>query len=219
MQKVLLVSLAVLMIGCGKGGGSNLETQSQPLPPINTVQDSIVVKSRATLTISTGAVIYGKPQVIAQSVSVVNSPSSSISLSTDRFVEPAISNASLSFGYIALSNVFDNDLNRCGPGGNEHCGKALIRIYTTGVAGSGYYNAVEDYSATMYANHWDETEDIVGLNAANALTVHEIAIPSTQTELHLSDFVNPYYDIEVDFTDAPTGSYQTTIVVEFALAQ
>ncbi len=129
-----------------------------------------------------------------------------------------MSNALLDFGNLSISTLKDNDLNQCGERGNQHCGTAFFRIYTTGVAGAGFYNSADAYGVPMTAGLAGNLMNI-GLNAVDAAMVQSISIPSNKHVVHLFDFnPAPVFTFKGDFTNAGAGTYSTTITVEFALA-
>lgn len=226
MLKLIMSVLVLSVVGCGKGADSGAKGTS--LPPINIVQKNVLVKSRATLKLSTGTPTVGMkimnllvPQALAavtQFVSVVNSPSSTLALSTLNFNPPAITNANLDFGSLDVSALFDNNLDLCGDSGTDHCGTALIRIYTTGEAGAGMYNAHDDFGAPITVSQGGVILSTVGLGSDNSSVTQAFSIPTTKHVVSLADFGSPSYDIAVDFSNAGAGNYETTIVIEYALA-
>lgn len=227
MKYVFCLILALSLVGCT--GSSSGSTKSPGLPPINIAHDNVIVKSRAVFTISAGTPTVAArvfnflvPTAYASSgsqfVSVVNSPSSTLTLDATNFSPPAISNAVLDFGNIQVSDLLDNNLNLCGVGGDEQCGTALLRIYTTGTAGAGLYNAVDDFGAPILAGPNGGALATVGLDPANSIIVDAISIPASKHVVRLSDFTNQDFQFQIDFTDAGAGAYETTLVIEYALA-
>ena len=119
------------------------------------------------------------------------------------------------FGTLQLANLQDNQLKVCGTNGKTKCGTAMIRIYTTGTSGAGLWNADDQYGAPITAGK--STLAPVGLNASGAAIVQQISIPANKHVLTLQDFASPKYAMEVDFTQAGTGTYSSTLVIEYAL--
>jgi hypothetical protein len=139
-----------------------------------------------------------------------------MTLDNNSLIVPAISSQLLSFGSIKITDLLDNDLKVCGSNGKQKCGTALIRVYTTGVGGAGLYNTLDGYGAPILAGQTQLSP--VGLNVSGAAVMQTIAIPNNKNVLRYSDFVNPIYTVNIDFSNAGTGSYSTTLIVEYALA-
>ena len=180
----------------------------------------IVVRARAIIPLSNEPFTSSTQQSaralsVTQPTTVSNSANSSMSLDNTLFLNPAISNTIISFGFLQISNLFDNDLKVCGNNGNQKCNTALIRTYTTDTDKAGFYNASDDFGAPITAGQ--SSLSSVGLNAAGALTLQSISIPNNKHTIKLSDFANPKYNYQADFSDAGAGSYSTTIVIEYAL--
>jgi hypothetical protein len=130
------------------------------------------------------------------------------------------SNNVVDFGYLAISGLSDNNLRVCGAAGNERCGTAQIRMYTTGVAGAGIWNDADAWGAPITAAlEGTEATGTVGLDVAGAVVLQSVAIPATTRVLRLSDITPaPRYNVKADFTDAGAGTYTTTLVLEYVLA-
>ncbi|MEI6791192.1 MAG: hypothetical protein WCK42_08435, partial [Myxococcaceae bacterium] len=149
-------------------------------------------------------------------ISVTNAASTSAAFSTTNFVVPSITSTVLSFGSISMTQLSDNNLAVCGSNGRTQCTGAQIRMYTTGVAGAGVYNASGGYGAPLSAGQ-NTTLTTVGLNSANAASLQTATIASTIHVLGLSAFSTPSYNVQADFSNAGTGSYSTTLVIEYVL--
>lgn len=193
-------------------------------------QDGVVVKARLVMNISSSsdptvnpatppnASELGSPSGTLP-VSVINAPSTSMTVDTTQFAIPTITNTLLDFGYLNISALLDNNLNVCGTTGKVHCGTAIIRIYTTGQAGAGVYNSVDQFGAPLTAGISGSGMVAVGLTVSGAGILQSMTIPSTKHTVKLADFTpTPHYDVKADFTDAGQGTYATTIVLEYALA-
>jgi hypothetical protein len=224
----LCLMSGILLSGCGGSNGAN---GLDPLPsggePVN---DGVVVKSRATFQINFG----GSSQTssdqllpnnhtsalsasVNQPIAVTNAAASSMTLNNGAFVIPIITNQLLDFGYLELGTLMDNNLKVCGTNGNQKCTKGLIRIYTTGTSSAGLYNSADDYGAPITAGQ--TTLTTVGLNSVNSAVVQTITIPNNKNVLRQTDFPNPKYNVQVDFSNAGAGTYSTTLVVEYGLSQ
>ena len=202
-------------MGCG--------TQQDPLPGA----DGVVVKSRQAFVISTQGpsdavkISENAPLgMLAMSgsipVSVNNALNTSMALDTSQFIVPVISNALIDFGSLKISALMDNNLNLCGPSANQHCGTALIRMYTVGTAGAGIWNDTDQFGAPITAGPSSQT---VGLNVAGAAVLRTFTIPKNKHVIRLADFSPPVtFNVKADFTEAGMGTYSTTLVLEYGLA-
>ncbi|MGK5084779.1 hypothetical protein WDW37_15905 [Bdellovibrionota bacterium FG-1] len=225
-------SIAILGWGCGPNlidpnvnlnSSPNVNPNVPSLPTIDAVNpgDGVVVKARASFDARSGKGSFSALTAAtgAQNVSVVNSPSTSMTIDASQWVIPNISMAILDFGVLALGDLKDNNLNLCGANGTTHCGTAMIRMYTTGQAGAGMWNGVDQFGAPISAGLVGGAGASVGLNAAAAVVLQTATIAANKHVFKLADFaVAPKYDVKVDFTNAGAGTYATTIVIEFALA-
>ncbi len=152
-----------------------------------------------------------------QPVTVINGPFTNMSIDNSLFVVPAVSNTVLDFGFLQLSGLLDNNLNLCGPSNNAKCNTAIIRTYTTGVAGPGVYNTTDGYGVPLLAGMDPNPLQEVGLNVGGAITLQTFTIPDTRHTVKLTDFPTPKYHYQTDFSDAGAGTYTTNIVLEYAL--
>lgn len=228
--------MLLTLASCGAENSQQVSGPTKPSTPDTTLDavlspvgvprsDGSVVKSRATLNIGLGGItvhqdIHGNRTLefaTSQSIpiSVTNAASTSVTFSTSNFVIPTITSTALSFGSISMTQLSDNNLKICGTAGTTQCANAVIRMYTTGVAGAGVYNASGGYGAPLSAGQ--TTLATVGLNSANAASLQTTAISSTTHVLSLSAFSNPNYSVQADFSNAGTGSYSTTLVIEYIL--
>lgn len=215
---LLLLSTATLTACSGFDSATNRLTPDNP----NQSQGitSGVVRAQAYFDVQVGdqgEVSISKKVEIP--VTVVNPSNVRFALNTDAFIFPNMSNALLSFGKIAIGDLFDNDLKICGTNKNKKCAKAYIQIYTIGTAGSGLYNAVGGYGMPLFAIPNGGSNMAVGLEAANAAVVQTVNLATAKNVLRLSDFPTPVYEIQSDFTEAGAGSYSTTLVVEYGLLE
>ena len=221
--------LGFCLVGCGANDNS---TSSIPSNPGHVISESqIVVKSRATVDLSAGSATYtsgvSNSRLVLRDptpgggilpIGVVNSPSSVFGVDTTNWLSPKATTGTLDFGYMTVSTLSDNDLDRCGTSGTDHCGTALIRVYTTGEAGGGLYNSAGGYGAPLKAGPLNSSLENVGLNSNNAAIVNIISLGADQHVLNLSDFQNLDFQFQSDFSNAGAGTYKTTIIIEYALA-
>ncbi|MBI2712721.1 MAG: hypothetical protein HYX41_07710 [Bdellovibrio sp.] len=150
-------------------------------------------------------------------ITIGNGASTTLKLDSSEFVIPVVCNSMVDFGFLGLSALADNNLNLCGPKGNEHCGTAILRMYTTGTAGPGLWNEVDQFGAPLFVGNSTRP---VGLGAANAVVVQTLSIPKNKHTVKLSDFTPaPRFGVKSDFSDAGAGSYTTTLVLEYGLAE
>ncbi len=227
-RSTVLCALVFALAGCG-----NKRAVPSYLPPVGepiveNPMGEIVIKSRGSFDVATSADSFAKRFSLisnavaatgSQGVTIVNATAVSFELDKTGFVVPAVSNAVLDFGNLAISKLQDNNLKVCGSNGKTKCTKAFLRIYTTGVAGAGIYNSDDQYGAPLSAQLSGSAVQTVGLDPAGAVVMQTYTIPSNKKVLRLSDFSPvPRYNVKSDFTDAGAGDYSTTIVVEYGLS-
>jgi hypothetical protein len=203
--------------------GTNINQNANDTSDTASTDESapFILKSRATLNLQTGEETSTSSPATSSSaltetqpIVVTNAASSNMSLDATSFNIPTISNALLSFGYLQLKTLLDNDIKVCG-NGHQKCSKAIIRMYTAGTALAGIYNSVDNYGIPLYAGQTTFSE--VGLSATGAVTLQTFNIPNNRNTVQLADFPNPKYNIQADFSDAGTGTFSTTLVVEYGL--
>jgi hypothetical protein len=225
-MKFIRSSIAIVGLmgfGCGSSSDSTGGGGSAQVPVGQADSLGYVVQSRATFEVrshesasSTSSSSFTAALVAEVPVVVTNAASSSMTLDKDSFIVPVITDQILDFGFLQLTDLKDNNLKVCGTNGNQKCNTALIRMYTTGVAGAGLYNGADGYGAPIEAGQSSLVS--VGLGSANAAIMQSISIPSNKNVMKLSDFTNPKYNVKIDFSNAGAGSYSTTLVVEYVLA-
>jgi hypothetical protein len=229
---IAILTITLMLTACG---GAKLDSVGSVIPanltPVGEVDSNgIVIKSRAAFTISTDSPSLAKtlfrnllPSAYAltgsQGVTVVNSANSTMTLDATAFLLPAVTNAALNFGSLTVSNLQDNSLSVCGTSGKTKCGTALIQMYTSGQPGAGLWNAVEAYGVPITAK-LDTTTTVQTLNtSASKVTVQSVSIAPNLKVLRNTNFANALkYDVGSDFTDAGSGSFTTTIIVEYGLS-
>jgi hypothetical protein len=218
MVRYFFLIAVVGLVGCGKRYPPVANSGNPPLnPQIN--EKDVVIRASSSLPVKVnhrgGKKIFDASA--NQPVTVTNAAAVTMTLDNSNFTAPTITNDLLDFGYLALSALRDNSLRVCGPSGNTKCTKAFIRVYTTGVAGEGLYNAADGYGAPMTSSL--TTPLSVGLGAANAAVMQSITIANSKRIVRLNDFTpTPNYNVKFDFTEAGAGDYSTTIVVEYGLS-
>lgn len=219
--RLILIGIVFFAAGCGgfqsirNGGHSSL---------IGGGGESVgitdgVVKVRAMIPVQVDSSGKMRPALSESTpIIVVNPTAVRFTLDLSAFVMPAASNAVLSFGEITISDLFDNDLRVCGATGKVKCTQAFIQMYTTGVAGSGVWNAIDGYGMPISASLAGSTPSTVGLTAASAAVVQTHTLTGSKNVFRLRDLtVAPVYEVNADFSDAGAGSYATTLVVEYGL--
>ncbi len=228
----VLLSTFTLIIGIAGGTtGCGLDPSqlNKQLPDVgdSSGADGVVIKGRTVYQLSTGSQPLALSRLLISSaiaasalepISTVLAASTSFAINTSLFTVPSspVPFEVNDFGFLQIADLKDNKLDACG---GKKCGTAMIRIYTTGTAGSGLWNASGEYGAPITAGQaGNAAGSTVGLNASGAAVVHQITIPKNKHVLKLSDFTNPKYGVQVDFTNAGAGTYTTTLVVEYALA-
>ena len=180
-----------------------------------------VVKVTAEIPVTIGA--NGEVQMAARvdsPVTIINPSAVTFALSDAAITSPPISNAMLEFGKLGIGELFDNSLNVCGSTGKKKCTKAYVQIYTIGKPGAGMWNVEGGYGMPIYANQVASPRLVVGLGASSAAVVQTVAIAANKNVLRLSDFpIAPAYEVRTDFTQAGSGTYSTTVVVEYGLLE
>jgi hypothetical protein len=226
MKSLLVLAFMFLLLSsCGRPSRGGSLNQA---PPVNEpLADESIVIGRASLRVTLGDSNYAKvmnfviPMAYAnpatQPVTVVLAPNTQLSVSDANFTIPALSNTIINFGTLDVTSLYTNDLKKCGPNANQKCTKALIRVYTSDAAGAGFWNDADGYGVPLLAGG-AIAEAEVGLGAANAHMVQQINIPTNKNTVTLADFGSPEINIKGNFANAGSGTYSTTINVEFALA-
>jgi hypothetical protein len=136
-------------------------------------------------------------------------------IDNSNYAEPASpSEGDVSFGSIDVSDLFDNQLDVCGAGGNAQCSTASVRVYTKDTAGPGLWNAQAGYGLPIATSG-----NTIGLNVLGAYTVGSVNV-SAMRILRLRDF-SPSgalaIPLSVNFDNAGAGTYSTTLVIEYTL--
>lgn len=211
----LLIAASFLLASCGGPVVHNNRSPYNTNIPPQVDQETVVVIGVASFEVKVGPEgMYAT----SKAVNITLAPNTQFSIDTTAFVTPTPDNSVLSFGNIAVSAASTNQLKRCGTGGNQKCGKALIQVYTSGVAGAGFWNTLDGYGAPMSAGLTGGLQT-VPLGLANAVTVESWTIPANRNTLRLSDFTpTPTFVFQGDFTDAGEGSYSTTINLALGLS-
>lgn len=221
--KFVFLSAFVTLAGCARN--SNDSSGSPAIPDNPAPVDfaaPFVVKARAVLQVSSEAEAQGlSVGTFATNttvpVTVVMSGSTRVTFDTTGFKIPTLTNDVLDFGLIKVTDLSDNNLAVCGVSGTTQCTKAVIRVYTSGVAGSGLWNAAAGYGLPINVN-FNSTTTAVGLAAANAAIVQTATIAPTTHALRLAAFTPvPQYNVSIDFTNAGVGTYSTNLVIEYGL--
>lgn len=215
MKYFLVFMLGFLLMACGPTVIDNRTHNHNP-PGVDNVDPSgIIVIGTASFEVRVTGRGFGLAQTYP--VVVALAPNSTLAISTVGFVVPTMSNSVLDFGNITVTAATTNQLKLCGTGGNQKCTKALLRVYTTVAAGAGFWNA-DGYGAPMTAGLSGSLQ-AVGLGIANVVTMEQYTIPGNRNSVKTSDFSPaPVFLFSGDFTDAGTGSYTTTVNIDFALA-
>lgn len=209
-----LLLVAGLLTSCSQSGSSGPRREGTLHGDPN-----FVSKGKFIAVIDTAAGVLSPAASATIPVSVIVAPDVAFTVDSTAFVVPTITNDVLDFGSVLVTSLRDNGLKVCGADGKTKCTKALIRVYTTGVAGAGLWNADGGYGAPITTNLSGATPATVGLEAAGAATVQSYTIPATKNVLNLSDFgATPKYLFNVDFTNAGAGTYGTTLVIEYGLS-
>ena len=119
-----------------------------------------------------------------------------------------------SYGRLDISALRDNSLRVCGTNGSTRCTNAGLRVYSTGTPQKGLWNTDDTYGAPILTGAQE-----VGLDVAGSAVLQSIAL-GTRRVVKLTDFSTTgtiQIPISVNFTDAPSGNYSSTLVVEYYL--
>lgn len=222
VRSMLVGCVAAMNAACGSN-----PPPVGPVPPVGPQSDGSVVRAVAVVHVSRDAPTFARhvwdliiPPVCAATGSTVvtynNAGVTSFALDTTAFTPGSFTGTTLSIGNVALSALDDNTLKVCGVGGNQKCLQAIIRVYTTG-ATAGFVHDVDGYGAPVYAGNLNPSTE-VGLNTAGSVQVQVVSIAANKNRLRLSDLPSPTYPVSADFSNAGSGSYSMTFVVEYALS-
>ena len=215
-MKKILALLLINMIGCTK-----FVTPS----PILQTSDNWIVKAQAFIpvvleknddnSIHLMAVVKTSTSI---PVTVTLAANVQFNLSTSSFNVPSnLFTDTLDFGNLNLTTLRDNNLKVCGGGGNQKCTQAAIRFYTTG-GGTGLWNSGDSYGSPLTVTKSGSSSQSIGLTSSNSAIVSTYTIPSNKNVVKLSDFTGVQsYNIQSDFSNAGSGTYSTTLVVEYIL--
>lgn len=228
MKKIMVLAFLALT-ACG-------QQQFQPVTAVipangpSTIDDSIV-RGVALVTVTTTQVsAFFKfinnlimPTAIAQStastvVTYNNASAVTFTINTTALIAGAFTGNTLSLGSVTVSALKDNNLKLCAPGGNTKCTTAIMRVYTTGST-AGFINTTDtpQYGAPVFASGLNPTTPLI-IGSPGTAVQQVTGMASSKHTVQLSDFPTPTYNITSDFSNAGTGSYSTTFVVEYALA-
>lgn len=237
MKYIVFSALFIAILSCGNPETQTISTPgpdpSEPTtetasssPNLSTMMPAIgvtnpdgsVVKSRSAMNVSLGGILRSSTKFTTSGqipVSITNEASTITEFDTSQVVMPTITNSVLNLGSISLNQFSDNNLQVCGNAGTTQCSNAIIRIYTTGTEGPGFYNTTGGYGAPITAGQ--STMTTVGLGNTAAATLQTINISNTTHVLSLSSFNSPKYNLKADFTNAGAGTYTATLVIEYVL--
>jgi len=130
------------------------------------------------------------------------------------FQAPQIPENSASYGSLDVTSLRDNSMRQCGSDGMTRCTIGAIRVYTSDTAGAGLWNDLEQYGLPITSG-----TDTIGLDATAAFVAATADIGQTNVLMLRHFNVGPKLQIPivVDFSDAASGNYSTTIVVEYVV--
>ena len=211
-MKPWLLALLMMTAACGEKGMRKI------IHRLPGADSPIIIRAHLEIPIIVGGGTDGRYLVdisrgtANQPMSITIAPNVTFTVSNTNFKTPTPSGVA-SFGSLDLTAMLDNSLRVCGATGNQKCVRALIRTYTTGQPGAGMWNTVEGYGLPITSGG-----SVVGLLAAPAILA-SLDVTAKRV-VHLSDFTStPTYPspYAVDFTDAASGLYATTLVLEYVL--
>lgn len=225
------IILTVLNTGCGTDPSFS---SPKDFPQLGTQEDDSVVRGIAVLTVESeqqtamNKMIEGFKNLFmipeAKAVSTAtttvtynNAASVTFTLNAATFTAGTFTGNTLSLGSFTITALRDNNLKVCTPGGTTKCTTAILRVYSTGTV-TGFVNTTDGtYGAPIFTS---------GLNPTTALVLATPGTPidqingmaTTKHTVNLADFSTPTHTVTSDFTDAGSGNYSVTFVVEYALA-
>jgi hypothetical protein len=247
IYKMLILTVLFGLTACGKRVSSSGGNDSYSPPPAvgsyDPVDDAIVV-GRAivfiennnlitavnkkkmfnpfSILIPTALAYVGSPPSASVSITYTNAAASSFSLTPGAITtSPTVSmdGLSLNFGNISIGDIDDNSLKKCttvgqeSSNGNQKCNTAIIRVYSpSGGADGVFCNAVDAYCVPMNAD-----AGTFGVGVANAKTVLTHSIPGNVNRLRSSQFASTSWPLAVDISNAGSGDYAATVIIEYAL--
>lgn len=226
MRYLLGLCLLLLLFSCGN-------KPNNPNPIGKRGFDNYVPVARAYISIGKDPSIAQKvldalnpissAYAATQNVSIVYTAAESATLTLNTAgVVPTLSGDTntLDLGIIIATTVRTNKLKICGAGGNEKCTSAIIRAYTADVIGSegiaGFVNTTDGYGVPAFIGPVTAS-DLLGLGLSSPVVLDEYVIPSNVNKLTESLFTDLDYVASVDFSNAGSGDYEMTLVIELAL--
>jgi hypothetical protein len=226
MKRIIASFVLLALTGCGAAH----TTKALPAPAALDTPDAsgAVIHAQLTVPIKMGSSQLSLmnlfiPRVYAnvsidESITTYLSASTAFSLDTSQFdvpLNPTPFEVN-DFGFLRVAVLKDNNINVCGDNGHTHCGTALIRAYTLGTDGAGLWNSADHYGAPISAG---QTQLLpVGLSILDSAILQDATISPAGHVVTLANFPNAKYDVQVDFSNAGTGTYSTTLVIEYVLA-
>lgn len=231
MKYILFSLLSLLVLACGSEHPTG--KVHKPLNPVGKVDTTnFVPVSRAIVKISnTEEYAYHKvmrscnPIAIAHAattttnVTYTSSGTGQITIDATNLIANEVDDT-LELGSFTVTQLKTNKLKICGVGGDEQCTVAVIRIYTQDLVGftgiSGIVNTTDSYGVPVYAGKSNPLDN-VGLSSSNAAILQSYTIQASDRRISLSDFPTPTYLLESDFSNAGSGNYEMTLVIELAL--
>lgn len=214
---VAIIFLLLLAIVCMSACG----TETENLRNSGNIKWVVVTRSTLNVNINPELALTTWTTTNNDKTQVVNatlSPTANMTMSNANFAVPTMTSDLLSFGELDITALRDNNLKVCGSG-NQKCTAAAIRVYTTGQSGAGFWNNTDSYSAPLNVGVGSSPTYVsTGLNSAGAAYVEQITLAGNKNVVNLSDFSPaPNILVQGDFTNAGSGSYTTTINVEFVV--
>lgn len=156
--------------------------------------------------------LSSKPQEYPQPVAGTVAERVRFKVSNANFKLPENLDGILSYGSLDLVDLYDNNLRVCGQNGRAKCKKAMIKVFTRG-EGPGFWNSEDEYGAPITTEG-----NVIGLEP-QGLAFRTIEIGLLKFVVKLKDFAAPELQVpfSIDFTDAPMGTYSTTLVIQYLL--
>ena len=179
-------------------------TSDQELAIYKYLRDLLMPKAYAASDVSSN-VVYS------------NAASVTFTVNTANLIAGGFTGTTLSLGSFTITALSDNNLDLCG-NGHQKCTTALLDVYTMG-SQAGFINTSDPnpYGVPVYTS--SENPGVQAPLNSPGVDIETVSgMPTNKHKVNLSDFPTVLFNVSSDFSNAGSGSYQMTFVVEYALA-
>lgn len=233
MIKNIIIATALLLTGC-----AGFEAELKSPTTDNTTYFPI---ASATVNVSSygdlaslkynktfASLIIPQANAVAQGSATVsvtyNNPSATaFTVNTSSFGNAiTLTGDTLNLGSITLASLNDNTLRVCtgvGAPANK-CNRLYIRVFTLGST-PGFINTDAGYSIDVFAAGLPSAIGVspsaTAASVPGAATVYTYTIPNGMNRVRLSNLSAPAIPITADVSNAGSGSYSMSVVIQYAL--